>query len=175
MNNKPVREDDYIKDLRRRQRGVLLRYLAVSIFCLLFFAVYSHFSHGIQSFWMTFLFAWPLVLGGVPAVLILGGILSDTEEEAARNNTIGNADQKKKKEESYSETLRQLWKSGGMQKDLYRFGIASVTAASLLKGILEIAGTDSLYPNLLLIAGILLLLTGAVFYLLNIRWQGRRR
>lgn len=175
MNNKPVREEDYIKDLRRRRRGLLLRYLAVSLFCLLFFAVYSHFSHGIRSFWMTFLFAWPLVLGGVPAVLILGGILSDTEEEAGPDNTIGNADQKKKKEERGPETPGQLWRSGGMQKDLYRFGIASVTAASLLKGILEIAGTDSPYPDLLLLAGILLLLTGAVFYLLNIRRQGRGR
>ena len=50
--NKLVREDDYINNLRRRQRGVLFRYLAVSIFCLVFFVVYSHFSHGIQSFWM---------------------------------------------------------------------------------------------------------------------------
>ena len=170
--NKPVREDDYINNLRRRQRGVLFRYLAVSIFCLVFFVVYSHFSHGIQSFWMTFLFVWPLILGGIPALLILCGILSDTEEEAVHNKTIESAGQKKKEEEQgYIDTLKQLWKTGGMQKDLYRFGIASVTAASFLKGALEIAGTDSLYPNLLLFVGILLLVTGAVFYLLNIRWQ----
>lgn len=169
--NKPVREDDYINNLRRRRRGVLFRYLAVSVFCLVFFAVYSHFSHGIQSLWMTFLFVWPLILGGIPALLILCGILSDTEEKAVHNKTFESAGQKKEEKQGYIETLRQLWKSGGMQKDLYRFGIASVTAASFLKGALEIAGTDSFYPNLLLVVGILLLLTGAVFYLLNIRWQ----
>ena len=105
-------------------------------------------------------------------MLILCGILSDTEEEAVHNKTIESAGQKKKDEEQgYIDTLKQLWKIGGMQKDMYRFGIASVTAASFLKGALEIAGTDSLYPNLLLFVGILLLLIGAVFYLLNIRWQ----
>lgn len=167
--NKPVNADEYMEDLRRRQRGVLIRYLVISAFCLLFYAVYSHFAHGIRSMWMTFLFAWPLILGGVPALLIGRGILSDTEEEAAKSRTN---DQKKKEEEQGNlETLRQLWKNGGMQKDLYRFGIASVTAASLLKGTLEIAGTDSFYPGLLLCAGIFLLLAGAVFYLLNIRWQ----
>ena len=161
-----------MEKLHRRRRLVLLRYLAVSAFCLLFFAVYSHFSHGIRSFWMTFFFVWPLILGGVPALLILYGLLPDPEEETARKRIIGNPGQKKKEEEQENmETLRQLWKSGGMQKDLYRFGIASVTAASLLKGILEIAGTDSLYPNLLFLTGILLSLTGAVFYLLNIHWQ----
>ena len=40
------------------------------MFCLVLFIVYSLFSHGVYSNYMTFLFAWPLLLGFVPALLI---------------------------------------------------------------------------------------------------------
>lgn len=45
-------------------------YLGVSAFCFIFYLVYDQFSHGIHSFFMTWLFAFPFVLGAVPCVLL---------------------------------------------------------------------------------------------------------
>ena len=53
-------------------RKILVRYLAVTAFCLLVSVIYGHFSHGIRSFWMSWLALWPLVLGVVPAALTAG-------------------------------------------------------------------------------------------------------
>ena len=58
---------------------------------------------------------------------------------------------------------------GNIQADLWRFGIAALTAAGLLKGILEIAGTDSIYPDFLQAGGGLMLAVAAVLYLLLLR------
>ncbi len=48
-----------------------MRYFAAAAFCILFAAVYEHFSHGVWSNYMVCLFVWPL-LGGVPALLLPG-------------------------------------------------------------------------------------------------------
>ena len=50
-------------------RSVVL-YLAVTLFCGLFSAVYEHFSHGVDSDYMIWLFAIPLLGGVLPFLLI---------------------------------------------------------------------------------------------------------
>ena len=55
------------KDLRR----LLLISAGCSVFCLVFFLVYDIFSHEVRSPYMTFLFAWPLVLCVIPCALLL--------------------------------------------------------------------------------------------------------
>lgn len=50
-------------------RTIVVRYAVVAAFCGIFSAVYEHFSHGVYSGFMVFLFAFPLVLGVVPALL----------------------------------------------------------------------------------------------------------
>ena len=52
-------------------KKVLLISVCSSLFCLLFFLVYDHFSHEVRSPFMTFLFAWPLVLCVIPCSLLL--------------------------------------------------------------------------------------------------------
>lgn len=58
----------------RNERG-LYRGLYISLFCTLFcvvfYMVYNHFSHGVHSPFMTYLFAWPLILCELPCVLFL--------------------------------------------------------------------------------------------------------
>ena len=44
--------------------------LSVSAFCFVFYLIYNIFSHGVHSPFMTFMFAWPLFLVGVPAGLL---------------------------------------------------------------------------------------------------------
>lgn len=118
------------------RRKILVRYLAITAFCLLVSLIYGHFSHGIHSFWMNWLAFWPLILGAVPAALSAADIFpfrGTTDERGA----------------------------GEVMKDIYRFGIAAVTVSSFLKGVLEIAGTDSVYPDVLRYAGAVMLVCGA--------------
>lgn len=44
----------------------LIIYLAITLFCGIFSFVYEHFSHGVLSTFMVWLFVVPLVLGAVP-------------------------------------------------------------------------------------------------------------
>lgn len=48
----------------------IIRYGCITLFCLVVFLVYNIFSHGVYSNYMTLLFAWPLILGFVPSLLI---------------------------------------------------------------------------------------------------------
>ena len=116
---------------QRQYLRILNRYIGIAAFCAVFSLIYNLFSHGIHSPFMSWLFAWPLALGGLPAGLAALGLLPPADAA-----------------------------SDGI-KDLYRFGIASVTVASMLKGILEIAGNDSVYTNILMAAGIVMLAAGA--------------
>ena len=52
------------------QLKLILTDLLVSLFCALFGAVYELFSHGLYSYGMLYAFAFPLVLGALPLLLI---------------------------------------------------------------------------------------------------------
>lgn len=136
------------KNMQADAGTILKRYILIALFCAVFSAVYSVFSHGIRSFWMTFLFLWPLLTGGLPALLQRMGVLPWFE---AGEGT-----------------------GAGLQSDLRHFGTAALTAASLLKGILEIAGTDSVYPDVLLWAGAVMYVAGWLFCLIGLR-RGHRK
>ena len=56
---------------KKRMRRTSLIYLCITLFCGLFSAVYEHFSHGVYSEYMVYLFAFPL-FGGVLPYAILG-------------------------------------------------------------------------------------------------------
>lgn len=49
---------------------IAARYAAVAAFCILFAAVYAQFAHGVSSAFMSFMFAVPLALGTLPAMLL---------------------------------------------------------------------------------------------------------
>ncbi len=53
------------------KRGICL-YLGTAMMSLLIFLVYDRFSHGVRSFYMTFLWLWPLVFGVLPCALFAG-------------------------------------------------------------------------------------------------------
>ena len=44
-------------------------YIIATCFCALFFFIYDQFSHNVRSVYMTYLWAWPLVLGVVPSLV----------------------------------------------------------------------------------------------------------
>ena len=59
------------KKNRERYLTVLALYLAVTLFCVLFGAVYEVFGHGVFSFYMLYAFAVPLVGGVLPFFLLM--------------------------------------------------------------------------------------------------------
>lgn len=89
-------------------------YFAISIFAIFVNKIYALFGHGVSSSSMTWMFLYPL-LGGA-ALFLLVGLL-----------------------------LPELTKMSGYRLfcNIYNSGIAIVTVGSFLKGIVEIAGTNS--------------------------------
>lgn len=162
---------------KKEQKRILRRYLAVSAFCFVFFLIYDRFSHGIHSPWMTFLFAWPLCLGGLPAALQLAGILpsytgttGSGAEDAGDPGPVFSGRREDTEAplpcpgDSTEDAGERGVKEGDRTEgwlDLCRFGIAALTVSSLLYGILDIAGTDSVYPGFLFSGGTALFVVGA--------------
>ncbi len=120
---------------RRGAARTAVIYLFVSIFCFVFFVVYDRFSHSVRSNYMTFLFAFPLLLGFVP--YMAAALFSKQQEGGTAHGS-------------------------GISSNLYNSGVASVTVSSLLRGIFDIAGTYSDYQSYLMAAGIVFLAAGVI-------------
>lgn len=116
--------------------------------CFVFYVVYNLFSHGVSSAYMTYLFAWPLVLGALPNLT-----------EAVMIKSRG---------------LRTVNIFEFASSDIYCFGVAALTVGSLLKGIFEIAGTSSVYQQRLMTAGWCMLAAGAAGSAAKRVWQKRK-
>ena len=54
----------------KKARKTAFVYFLISLFCILFSAIYELFSHGVYSFYMIFAFAFPLVGGTLPFFVI---------------------------------------------------------------------------------------------------------
>lgn len=132
-----------------RKRKNLIWYLEASALCAALSLVYGRFSHGIRSPWMSLLFLWPLLLGAVPAALDIFGLLPGSRPTEGRKRTP---------------EKRRLERVG---RRLHRFGIEAQICASLLNGIFEIAGTDSVYPDVLLGFGAALIAAGFILYVVS--------
>ncbi len=103
--------------LRKR----VISYLIVTGSCAVFSLIYAQFSRGVSSYYMTFLFAFPLILGVVVSVCVM--LLKKTNREYF------------------------------LATHLYHTGVVAMTLSSLLRGIFDIAGTESLYQAILMIIG----------------------
>lgn len=60
--------DIELKDKKRFH--VMWTYIGITLFCIFFSAVYEHFSHGVYSNFMVYMFLFPLVGGAIPFFLI---------------------------------------------------------------------------------------------------------
>ena len=113
-----------------------MKYLAASIVLALAAAIYGLFSHGVYSYFMTYAFMIPLIAGAMPHLVLAmrsadPGICGAYEAET---DTESEAQTKKVSPINIMDVQLAL--------------IATLTAGSLLKGVLDIYGTS----NRLLIA-----------------------
>lgn len=56
--------------LDTRTKKIPLTWLGITLFTIIFAAVYEHFSFGVYSGFMIFMFAFPLLLGFLPSLII---------------------------------------------------------------------------------------------------------
>ncbi len=117
------------------QKTTILVYLVVSVCMIALNQLYGLFGHGVHSAAMTWMFVYPL-LGGAGVFLLI---------------------QKRAPSMQYRGRYRVFC-------NLYHAGIAALTMAGFLKGILEIAGTTSPYTVAMAAAGWLLLAAGVAYY-----------
>lgn len=118
----------------------IVAYLLISLLSVLINFVYGLFGHGVSSSAMTWMFLYPLV-GGALCFTLLGL------------------------------TVCQLYRSAGYRLffNAYNSGIATLTVSSFLKGVLEIAGTDSPYVGALYVSGWVFLLYAVITLLAKSR------
>jgi hypothetical protein len=114
-----------------------MKYLAASIVIAAAAAVYGLFSHGVYSYFMTYAFMIPLLGGALPHLIVA--------MKRADADTASSADEP---EESTASEEQKGLANILDARDTQLAIIATLTAGSLLKGVLDIYGTT----NRLLIA-----------------------
>lgn len=134
------------KDNRYRSSKTVIICLLLSIFAAVVNKVYSYFGHGVSSNAMTWMFLYPLLYGGL-FYLMAGVFLPEV------NRLQG---------------YRLFYNT-------YNAGIATVTIGSFLKGIMEIAGTDSKYLKLFYMLGYGMLGAGILIFLVLVINYGKIR
>lgn len=105
----------FILDINKSIIKTIIVYFCVTIFTLIFDKVYSIFSHGVSSAYMDLMFLYPLIGGEFLYIMILIFFTNINYKEYR------------------------------IPFNIYNSGIAILTVGSLLHGILEIAGTSSVY------------------------------
>ncbi len=117
--------------LRKR----VIPYAIVTLICALFAFIYSRFAHGVSSHHMTFLFAYPLIMGvdaGLVSMLFI-----------------------RCKPQSF------------FASHFYHTGVVALILSSILRGVFEIAGTSSIYEDILLVIGVGFTALSIIFYVVN--------
>lgn len=105
-------------------RKTILVYMVMAIAAVIFDQIYALFGHGVRSAAMSMMFLYPL-LGGALFYYTAGRFLPGLNQQ---------------------QHFRLCY-------NIYNSGIAILTTGSLLKGILDIAGTASAYVPLYFIIG----------------------
>jgi hypothetical protein len=116
---------------------------------------------------MTYLFAFPLVLG-VGGNLVVAGVCyiagkTTSDKSASTQNSNSTATEKGSPETSPKNSILY-----NIATNLYYSGISALTASSMLRGIFDIAGTASVYQTYLMYAGLAMTIGGAVMFLLSL-------
>ena len=127
--------DIKVSDKQNPVKKTVVVYLFITILTITVNKVYSLYGHGVSSDAMTYMFLYPLI-GGSFVYLVIALFFS------------------------------KLYRFKGYRRiyNLYNSGIAVLTVGSMLKGVVEIAGTASLYIKFYYIVGYALLGGSLLFY-----------
>jgi hypothetical protein len=121
------------KDQSKHFRKTIVVYLILSAAAIVANKVYALFSHGVASPAMTWMFLYPL-LGGALFYFLVDGFIGKIAKFAG---------------------YRLFF-------NIYNSGIAVLTFGSFLKGVMDIAGADSVYLVLYYLVGVVFLAAGLI-------------
>lgn len=116
----------------------IISYFIVTIFLILLNYIYSIFSHNVSSNYMTYMFIYPLVTGILVSIFIL-----------------------------INKNISKL-KSFYIGKSILNYGIAIMVFRSFMKGVFEIAGTDSNYLTYYSYMGLILILVSSILLIYSV-------
>lgn len=125
------------KNNEKQIKKTIWGYLILSIIAVVVDKVYGIFGHGVESAAMTWMFLYPL-LGGALFYFIIDRSIPHINK----------------------------FSGGRLFLNIHNSGIATLTVASLLKGILEIAGTNSPYLVYYYVTGGVFIVLGLVIMLI---------
>ncbi len=150
----------------------MLIYLTASIICAVFGAVYEMFSHGVYSFYMIYAFAFPLICGMLPFLLLsfsLGNLSPSERErrEQSLNELKGDGKYSWKKEGQKRQFLLRYY-PGNTARNLYHSAVIVWTVGCIMNGVLEIYGTTNRLLGIYWLAGAILMFASIVTYLLSL-------
>jgi hypothetical protein len=135
-------------------------YLIVSIVLMIAGAVYEHFSFGVYSYFMIYAFAIPLAGGALPFLAKymrnIRGTKSSSGSAAGITAYSGAAEAT-----AYSGAATET-AAAGHHEAIYHLALATLTAGSIVHGILAICGRPNSLTVIYLIAGLLLLAVTAL-------------
>ncbi len=123
----------------RQLNKAITAYIAVTAFCIVFDRVYALFGHGVSSASMSLMFLYPLI-GGVLLFILLRIFVP------------------------YAVDIKYY----RLFVNCYNSGIATLTLASALDGVFEIAGTSSSYLIFFSVSGWLLIILGLITLITNL-------
>ncbi|MDF2592928.1 MAG: putative rane protein [Clostridia bacterium] len=136
--------DINIKNQSKHFRKTILTYLILSILAIVVNKVYALFGHGVSSPAMTWMFLYPLIGGALFYFLIYG----------FANKII-------------KFTLYRLF------FNIFNSGIATLTFGSFLKGVMDIAGSGSIYLVFYYVVGGLFIAAGLILMFIMVINQKR--
>ena len=116
----------------------IISYFSDTIFLILLNYIYSIFSHNVSSNYMTYMFIYPLVTGILVSIFIL-----------------------------INKNISKL-KSFYIGKSILNYGIAIMVFRSFMKGVFEIAGTDSNYLIYYFYMGLILILVSSILLIYSL-------
>lgn len=146
-----------------RQAGRMMAgFVAVTAACIVFDRIYALFGHGVSSPAMSGMYLFPLLGGAVPFLLLwlflpgwgwkrTGPAVSGPAHEPAASGHLP-AEEAARDSAHHWRLFCNAWNSG----------VATLTVGSLLRGILEIAGTESAYVAVFTAIGTILMAIGAL-------------
>ena len=139
----------YTSDINRIQKSAIrtaLLYLAASILCAMFGAVYEAFSHDVYSYFMIYAFLFPLIGGALPFFLLnyAADLYASGSEGITQSTNTNQYMSRESLTKHYTSSRKQnFFYPVRLARNLYHSGILALTLGSILTGILEIYGTTN--------------------------------
>lgn len=136
--------DTNMKNQSKHFRITIATYMILSVIAIIINKVYASFGHGVASPAMTWMFLYPLIGGTFFYFLIYG-------------------------------FANKIIKLTGYRLffNIYNSGIATLTFGSFLKGIIDIAGADSIYLVFYYVVGGLFIAVGLILMFIMVMNQKR--